>query len=415
MKYTEAIEQLEALGIMPTSMPQLAPMRRALRHVGLAERIDPHTNIIVAGTNGKGTTAATLSRLITSAGNKVGLYTSPHLVSTTERFRINEQDISEEQFVSAYQKLRPIIDAEGLTHFEALTLIAAELFFAMERVDYAIWEVGLGGLYDATNAIPHSFCAISRLGLDHQAILGQTLPEIACQKFGVIGKNAVVVSSPLDPSLSALRQEVITRQSCRWVDSKPVDLIGTNQLSTPWGPALMALPGARAVENTALALTLFEQMGFDASSALPCLEQVRWPGRFSPFGADRFACPAYLSGDHNLQGVESLIQILSQHSWQTLHLVVGIGRDKPVTEMLQRLCALPRVKLYLTETPFKPLYLEEYPAPFKSQAVLQNKNISVLLERVQREAGSADLIVVTGSLYLVGEISKRRSTAKSTA
>jgi dihydrofolate synthase / folylpolyglutamate synthase len=415
MNYREAVEELEKLGIMPLGMPELAPMQRALEKAGLARGIDPKRNIIVAGTNGKGSTSATLSRLLVAADQRVGLYTSPHLVTTRERFRVGDEDISEEEFCVAYLALKDVIQEESLTHFEALTLIAAYIFFSGKTcapVDWAIWEVGMGGLYDATNAIPHHFCAITKLGLDHTAVLGNTLKEIAFQKFGVIGKNAVVIHAPMEPELSVLRAEVSSRTHCRWIAAKVVVPVkfnaefDMNRVATPWGKARLSLCGARAAENTGIALTLFETLGFEPARFLHSLSEVRWPGRFSEFGSGRFPCPAYVSGDHNDSGVDSLLQILDGLSWETLHLVVGIGKDKNAELMLEKLSTLPRLKLYLTETSFKPLTLEDYPARFKDLAVVQNKNFSPLLAHLGQEAAAGDKVVVTGSLYLVGDVLK---------
>ncbi len=407
MTYLEVVHELEQLGIMPLGMPALASFRRALERTGFAYGIDPGKNIIIAGTNGKGSTAATLSRLLLAAGQRVGLYTSPHLVTTRERIRLNDEDVSENDFVFAYRALKKVIQEEELTHFEALTLIAAFIFFSgrtAPAVDWVIWEVGMGGLFDATNAIPHRYCVITKLGLDHTAILGTSLREIAFQKFGIIGKNAVVVYSPMEPELSALRAEASARTGCEWIAAKQVEAVSPNRVSTPWGDAALSLCGARAAENTGTALTLFEVMGFEPTPVLHALSRVRWPGRFSSFGTDRFPCPAYLSGDHNGQGVESLLQILEGFSWDILHLVVGIGRDKDAGLMLKRLCGLPRMKLYLTETPFKPTRLEEYPSRFKKLAIAENVDSAQLLSLIGKNAVSRDLIVVTGSLYLVGQI-----------
>jgi dihydrofolate synthase/folylpolyglutamate synthase len=407
LTYPEAVKELEQLGIMPTSMPQIAPMQRALAKTGLLGRMDASRNVIIAGTNGKGSTAATLSALLHSAGQRVGLYTSPHLVTTRERIRIGPHDVSEDHFARAYVALKNVIEEEKLTHFEALTLIAAWILHSGEiikPVDWAVWEVGLGGLYDATNAIPHHFCAITQLGLDHQAILGNSLPEVAAQKFGVIGKDAVVVHSPMDPCLEPLRKQTAARTGCRWISAKEGRSLDLARVQTPWGPAKLSLLGARAAENTALALTLFEAMGFSPEKHLSSLSEVRWPGRFSRAELPGFACPVYLSGDHNAAGIESLLEILSQLKWVKLHLVVGIGKDKDGEEMLTRLMTLPNALLYLTETAFKPLALANYPARFRKQAVLCNADVSQVLQDIRRKAAPGDLVLVTGSLYLVGQI-----------
>lgn len=405
--YADIIEELEKLSIMPTTLPQLAPMQSALAKSGLLEQIDASRNLIIAGTNGKGSTAATLSTLLLAAGQRVGLYTSPHLVTTRERIRIGHDDVSEADFAQAYGALKNVIQAEKLTHFEAITMIAAWIFYSGQGgkpVDWAVWEVGLGGSFDATNAIPHSACAVTALGLDHQAILGRTLPEIAAQKFGVIGPDAVVVHGPMDPCLEPLRNETAARTHCHWIAAKEVRSLDLERIQTPWGQAKLSLMGPRAAQNTAIALTLFEALGFSPAAHLHALARVRWPGRFSRAELPGFSCPVYLSGDHNAAGIESLLEILSQLKWAKLHLVVGIGKDKEVDAMLTRLTTLPGVKLYLTETPFKPHALADYPARFRKAAVYCDQDVLRLLNDIRKLATAEDLVLVTGSLYLVGQV-----------
>ncbi len=419
MTYANVVAELESLGVMPVGIPKLEPIRRALNQLDYFGTIDPKKNIVIAGTNGKGSIAATLSRLLVSAHQRVGLYTSPHLVTTCERIRIQDQTVTEDQLVWAYQSVRDIIHREHLTHFEALTLLAVVLFYSHSSepsVDWAIWEVGLGGLWDATNAIPHHYCGIGRLGLDHQAILGNTLEEIAFQKFGVIGKNNQVVYSPMDLTLQNLRNSITLQTDCRWIAARSVELQGLHHLVTNWGSANMKLCGWRAAENTALALTLFEEIGFHPEAHLGALEQVDWPGRYAQWEkGDVFRCPFYLSGDHNLQGVDSLIEILSHFHWNHLHLIVGIAEDKDAEAMLEKLSHLPRSKLYLTETAFKPMRLDQYPERFQKIAKQKEREVMQIISTLRDHAVSDDLVIVTGSLYLVGKVLSQLGTLSEMA
>lgn len=394
MNYAQAIQELESLGVMPSRQPSLVPIRDALHRAGLFERLNPRRNIVIAGTNGKGTTAATLSALLHSAGHRVGLYTSPHLVTTRERIRVAETDVSEEEFAATYAHLKPIILSSGLSHFEALTLMAAEVFSA-QGTEWNVWEVGLGGLWDATNAIPHDFCGIAALGLDHQDLLGPTLEDIAVQKFGIVGPGNRVVSQPLRKELEPLRVRTCARTHCDWSEAPPL---------SRWGKPLLNLAGKRAEKNTALALALFEALGFQPEAHLHALSRVRWPGRFSRVNIPGFPCPVYASGDHNLQGVLSVTEILSSMSWGTLHLLVGIGRDKDAQGILSALTSLPNHRIYLTETPFKPLPLARYPESFKNRAVLLEPDPLVALRGIRDFAQPGDVVLVTGSIYVVGRV-----------
>ena len=408
-RFQQIVNYLEARTMMPTRPPSLESTKTALLKSGLFQKLDPAKNIIVAGTNGKGTVCATLSRLLHSAGTRVGLYTSPHLVYTTERIRIAEQEISKEQFVAAFDAVFTWIEKENLTHFEALTLIAAWIFYSgvlSIPVEYAIWEVGLGGRFDATNAIPHQHCGITRLGLDHQNLLGDSLTAIAAEKFGVVSKGNTVVFSPMETCLEPLKSEVIRKTNSTWVAAAKIESINSHAVRTPWGQAELALVGDRAAENTATALSLFAQLGFDPSKHLGALSQVQWPGRFQRLTCSTLscACPIYLSGDHNPQGIESLLSILQRMAWNTLHIVIGIAHDKDATQMLQKLSELKSVKLYLTETPYKTRPLAEYPRIWREKAVTENPDVMDLLRTLGTQAQADDLIIVTGSLYLVGKV-----------
>ena len=181
---------------MPKSMPGLDKIKRALVKTDWYTKVDPKKIVIVAGTNGKGTTSAALESLLLHAGQRVGFYSSPHLVSTTERIRLNGRDISEAEFLNVFHRCETLIKECELSHFEALTLMAGEYFFgAMNTapLDFSILEVGLGGTYDATNAFPHKYVVITKLGLDHVSILGSTIQDIAVNKFGVVSNKSIVV------------------------------------------------------------------------------------------------------------------------------------------------------------------------------------------------------------------------------
>ena len=184
MNYHQAVAESEALPIMPDRAPSLEPTRRGLARLGLPAFPDSRV-VIVAGTNGKGSVCACLESLLIAAGQTVGLYTSPHLVETTERFRRNGRDISPDEFTHAYLAVCERTRGLGLTHFELLTLMAYWIFVGANgtpAVDWLILEVGLGGIWDATNAIPHRYWVITSLGYDHQNLLGSTLTEIAANK-----------------------------------------------------------------------------------------------------------------------------------------------------------------------------------------------------------------------------------------
>ena len=415
MTYEQVVQNLESLSIMPKTMPGLEKLKKALSHKSWYQSLDSQKIITVAGTNGKGTTCAALEALLISAGQKVGLYTSPHLISTTERIRSNGQNISRENFIKLYLENENLIRTYQLTHFESLTLMAADYFFSQQYLDFAIFEVGLGGTYDATNVFPNGLSIITALGMDHQNILGNTIQEIASNKFGIIKKNSVVVHHVLPEETNELFHATLEKTdsrsvaACKWTlkveqkNSMPIWFIDTQ-----YGIAEINIPGARACENIATALTAFEVLGFNPQKHLNCLKQIKWQGRMQMINLPEINCPVFLSGDHNPQGVQSLIDLLKYYQWQTLHLVVGVGQDKDAENIFSQLLQLPRHKLYLTVTPFKGRALSDYSKQVKEHSAAQNENIIELLKSIQTKAD--DMILVTGSLYLVGEVLKQLST-----
>jgi len=412
-KYKDAVRELEALPIMPARAPSLEPTCEGLKRLGLP-KFPASRVVIVAGTNGKGTVCACLEALLLQAGQTTGLYTSPHLEETTERFRLNGDDVSEAEFVETYETVREKTRGLPLTHFEILTLMAYSMF-SHHSVDWMILEVGLGGLWDATNAIAHETCVITQLGLDHQNLLGSTLSEIAANKFGVIESGATVIHSPFPAEISPLVERTRLAKRARFIPS--VDFESTSTLdgpdcdepqfwiSTRFGRTRLSLPGPRAAQNAATALTTFEALGFDPARSLEALSRIRWPGRMEKVEIPGAPCPVYLSGDHNPQGIASLLELLKAYPRKQLHLLVGVGKDKDLDGILTPLRELKDTRIVLTETPFRGQGLSEYGRWLElSDGACADPQEA--LEAMFRDAGSDDLIVVTGSLYLVGAIRK---------
>lgn len=408
LSFNSVVSTLEALNIMPKSMPGLEKLKQALQHKTWFRNLPPEKIITVAGTNGKGTTCAALETLLLSAGKKVGLYTSPHLISTTERIRVNGEPVTEEQFIELYLQNKNLISKYDLTHFESLTLMAADCFFAKNDLDYIIFEVGLGGTYDATNVFPNRYSIITALAMDHQNILGNSVLEIAQNKFGIIKPNSKVFHHPLPAEVIALFSKVLTETNSQAIPA----IVGSVTcekshepfwfLKSPWGKTLINLPGQRACDNIMTALTVFEELGFEPQNHLHSLERIPWQGRMQKISWPGIAAPVYLSGDHNIQGVQSLVHILHFFEWNELHLVVGIGQDKAAEEMLRVLLTLPRAKLHLTKTPFKGRSVTDYPEELRVRSEEENDDVIELLNTLR--TGPNDLVVVTGSLYLVGQV-----------
>jgi dihydrofolate synthase / folylpolyglutamate synthase len=390
MQYNQVIQYLESLTIMPKTMPGLEKIRSAVTSKDWFPKLDPKKIITIAGTNGKGTTAAALEALLLSTGKKVGLYTSPHLVNTTERIRVNGLDISETAFAQLFLDNKATIEKDELSHFESLTLMAADYFFTQD-LDFVILEVGLGGIYDATNIFPNHYAVITKIGFDHENILGNNLIDIAKNKFGIIKQGAVVVHHHLDTQFKNLIEETQHKTNSTWISGSEMSRVFETNLIGP-----------RAQENIATAVKVFATLGFNFEPHKSALKKINWPGRMQLISWPGMSCSVYLSGDHNPQGIESLIEILESYQYEYLHLIVGIGVDKSGDEMLQQILSIPRVKLYLTETPFKGRKFEDYPEFAKQVAIMSDRDGISLLNKIKPQP--KDMVVVTGSLYLVGKV-----------
>lgn len=418
MNFTQIVQLLEAKGIMPKSKPGLEKIRSAVTQKSWFNKLDSKKIITVAGTNGKGTTCACLEALLLAAGKRVGMYTSPHLIQTTERIRIQGRDISEVEFCQLFEANAALIESEQLSHFESLTLMAADFFFSelfSQKLDFVIFEVGLGGLYDATNIFPNGYSIITALGFDHIDILGKTLDEIAKNKFGIIKNKNQVIHQRLDVSLWDLKNIYRHQTESVWTETKPFtaqeSTADLQMVASPWGSYKINLLGSRAAVNSMTALTAFEAIGFDPAQYLQALATVRWAGRMQKVFLEKYHFPVYLSGDHNPQGVDSLLEIVKQMQSKDFHFILGIGKDKNASDMLKKIFDLPHAKFYLTETPFKGIAVKDYPAEFLRKAQFVHSNIENVFEFIhkQDQITQDSCLIVTGSLYLVGQVLKNHS------
>lgn len=365
-------------------------------------KIDASRVIVVAGTNGKGSVCAMLEQLLRDEGFRVGLFTSPHLIDITERIQINRISISRSDFVDRFYEAQKIANGQYLTRFEYLTLMALH-HFHQSNVDYMIFEVGIGGRRDAVNAIPHETCVLTKIGMDHEELLGATLEEVAKEKIGI-------VNNPEEQRFIYLNQDVVmVPNSVR--EAKPVeptagqviyDLEGEPIfcLDSFMGGAPLSLKGTRSVENACVALAVFQSLGYSPFKRLTSLKNTSWLGRMHRLEGQTKRI--YLSGDHNPLGMESLKRLLEHYRYDKIYFVVGIGKNKNISQMLEILRTVPRSYVVLTETIFKPsnrggesLDLEYEPDPVRA--------VETILPRMTPK----DMLVVTGSLYLVGHFLKR--------
>jgi dihydrofolate synthase/folylpolyglutamate synthase len=426
LNYADLVEILKlSLDREPARQERFEAFRRAvwfyLSSVGTAL---PEAGVgvtLVGGTNGKGTVSKTLETLLASSGARVGLFTSPHLIEPTERIRSMGRDLTQIEMVQAYVLIEDTVRQFDLSHFEILTLMMIEVFFGdriRPRVDLAIIEVGVGGRLDPTRVVPHETAVLARIGLDHQALLGSTLPEIASEKLAIAeGARRLIYMKP-DASLNEVFADAQQKFSgCEFIEARSfastVDRstevgaggrapsIPSWTIKTPWGEARLALMGERAVQNTSLALEVLAQTDSSVAKLLPAVAKVEWPCRMERLTfAGR---PLFLSGDHNELGVESLYELLSRFQYQKLWIVAGISKGKPIKTMIDLYLQNPRANLILTRTTFRPIELSAL-EPFRPRAVAIVDGALRALELALSLASPNDLVVVSGSLYLVGDL-----------
>lgn len=408
MNYRDVVEILKVSQDRPARDERFETFKRAVSFYG----VEPSSEVIlVAGTNGKGTVSATLARLL---GANVGLFTSPHLVEPTERIATDGRDLTPDEMVRAYELIEPTVQKFDLSHFEILTLMMIEVFWGgriRSPVRCAVIEVGVGGRLDPTRVIPHETAVIARIGLDHEAILGHTIEAIAREKLAVAeGARRLVFMKPQAELTSVFAEARAKYAPCEFIEARTFAGSIAKEagrpswmIETPWGQAPLALMGQRAVENTSLALEVLHAMGRPIDLAK--LKEVKWPGRM-----ERVQDRVYLSGDHNEQGVESLREIIGHFDYETLWLVVGIGKGKPANAMLEKYRKIPRAKLILTKTYFRQVDASEF-AQLKGD--LKIDDAFEALQKAIASAGPKDLVVVSGSLYLVGDLKRMMAGSKA--
>jgi len=382
---------------------------------------NPHQNfraIHIAGTNGKGSTAAMLSAILTDMGMQVGLYTSPHLVRFNERFRINDQDVDDQGIMDVFRRVKDVVDErEPPTFFEMTTAMALS-FFAEKGVDWAILEVGMGGRLDATNVIQPQMTIINNVAFDHQEFLGATLGRIAREKAGIIKQGVPLITAVRQPVALAVIKErcsALNAPCYRVGQQIKVRSRGKQRFSyrgLKWRLDNLQLPlaGRHQLLNAATALGALEVL--EQSGQLPPtrshvregLRKTRWPGRLERF---RERPPVLLDGAHNYAGVVALCKALQEeYTYKRLIIVLGIMADKDLRGMLHKLAFLADY-IILTRPKYEraaePESLREVAGEFANRTELI-RSVRQALQRAMILATHEDLVVVTGSLYFIGEV-----------
>jgi dihydrofolate synthase/folylpolyglutamate synthase len=391
----------------------LGPVTRLLRSLG-----NPHENyrtVLIGGSNGKGSVAAMLSSVLTRGGFTVGLYTSPHLIDFRERIRINNRMIEQEDLSHLIDQVRNVV-TEDVTYFEFSTAVAF-LHFYRCQVDVAVLEVGMGGRLDATNVVDSDVSVITNVSLEHQRYLGRKLNSIAREKGGIIKRNGICLTAAKQATVIKTLEHICSdRQSRLYRVGKEIRVrrskggtFSYDGISKTYQNLSIPLMGRHQVDNAALALAaleLLEDNGYSIAeeTIVRGLREVRWEGRLEILNDNP---RLIVDGAHNPAAISVLYRALKDDfTYDRLILIFGVLKDKNYDAMLRKLA--PLADSIIVTRPKEERALQ--PDTLRSVAHHYNKNVEVIddprqaLLQAVRRAHAHDLICVTGSLYLVGEI-----------
>jgi dihydrofolate synthase / folylpolyglutamate synthase len=438
--YEIAIARMYALGHELAQTPShkfdLAHMRVLLAALDNPERRFP--SVLIAGTNGKGSTASTLASILRASGVRTGLYTSPHLVRINERIQIGGEPISDSDFALVHDLVdrtaeRLVGENELPWHpsfFEMLTAIAFE-YFSRRKVEIAVLEVGMGGRLDATNVVEPRVSVITDVSLDHQKFLGDTVAEIAAEKAGIIRPGGVVVTLPQQPQANDVIGNTILELGARGVSAVPYVppvspasgaylTAGAGKMAVSryplqvMGEQIMVetpLLGRHQLRNVALAIAAAEELGRQgfpvrAASVEQGIRETRWPGRFQVLPAAGDAPEYVLDVAHNPAGAWALRSTLSAgYPDRPLTFVFGAMRDKAIGEMTEILFPLAeRVIATRADNPRSASPEEIRDAASRtSTSIEEAPDVAAAIELARTSARADAVVVITGSIYIVGE------------
>ncbi|MGH2493533.1 MAG: bifunctional folylpolyglutamate synthase/dihydrofolate synthase [Ktedonobacteraceae bacterium] len=451
MNYSEALAYLYSLSDFERGGPfSHAPEENLPREARLLAAVgnpqQRYNCTLIAGTKGKGSTAACIERVLREAGLRTGLYTQPDLHTFRERMRVNGHLISEQQMAELVTELRTKVEQIEQLHefgsyitYEVATALAL-LYFARQQVEHAVLEVGLGGRLDATNVTEPLVSVIASISYDHMQILGNTLTEIATEKAGIIKPRGIVVTSAQAPEallaiarISNARQAHLIRVGAMAddpaqaeVDAELLPAISYRytleeraaeyQRFTVVAPGRVynnleiPLAGQHQLENATLALATLETLrekgvAWNEDALRRGLRNVFWPARMEVVGHDP---TIVVDGAHNTDSMQKLLLALQESfHWHRLFIVLGVARDKDLPGIVKALSAIDAVVLTRMANP-RAASIEQLHALFEQYAphvqVYTSDTSDSAMDLASDLAGSDDLICATGSLYLAAEV-----------
>jgi dihydrofolate synthase/folylpolyglutamate synthase len=388
-------------------------LERLLRALG-----DPHKSfraIRVAGTNGKGSVCAFLAQILQEAGFRVGLFTSPHLVHPEERIRVNDREISPHEFQEEFERIWAAITElygsasdQYARFFEVLTLMALD-YFRRERVDWAVIECGVGARTDATRVIAAPVAVLTNVELDHRESLGTTITQIASHKAAVVAPGGTLITAESKPE--ALRE---IERECHLKNAQLVqlDLSGLKVRAQSWDGQRftwrdwenleISLVGSYQLSNAVLALEAARAVGISEGAIRAGLRKTHWPGRMELIQKNPHVM---LDGAKNPAGMRALRTALALLPYERAFLVLGISDRKDAEAMIREIAPMAQ-EVIVTRAAFRGLD-PEYVASVVRRCGVPCEVVTpppLALEAALRRAHKDDLICVTGSLFVVGEV-----------
>lgn len=420
MNYTESMKYLNSFGRFGSKLG-LERTEELLKLFGNPQ--DDFKSVHIAGTNGKGSVTAMVSSILREAGFRTGMYTSPHLDDFRERIEMDGVPISRDELTSLVERIKPLIlevkrKASHPTFFEVTTAVAFK-YFSEKKVDYAVVEVGLGGRLDATNILKPEVSVITNIGLEHTDILGKTISSIAREKGGIIKPGIPVVTA--ESKGEALR---VFERICKESDAKLIllkkdasikklrcDLNGCLfDLKTQVGSyskLRVPLLGEHQIENAALSVLVAEQLGIDERHIHTGLQKVKWPGRLEIIQRKPLLV---MDSAHNPPAMRILRNSLKLFSYDKLILVTGVMKDKAIGDIMREIA--PAADYIIINKPN--LERAAQPEIIMKEAKKYGKPIKVVddvkcsVRYAKSMAGRNDLILVTGSVYMLSEARAKR-------
>lgn len=422
MRYRDAVAELD--GRQPEGMkPDLG------RIEAVAELLDNpqlrYPTVHVTGTNGKTSTVRLVTRILCAHGLSSGRYTSPHLAEVTERLGVCDDDIEDEDFADAYAHLLPVLEqvdrrGERVTYFETLTALAY-LWFADKPVDVGVFEVGMGGQWDATNLVRGDVAVVCSIDLDHPE-LGSAVEEVAREKAGIIKEGStVVVQDPNEPTMavidaraSAIGASLMVLGRDFWLDG-PLPAVGGQQLMVrtehaEYGDLLLPLHGAHQALNAAAAIAASEALlgrALNGEALQQALAGATSPGRLEVVSRHPLVV---LDGAHNPHAARALAGSLSAaFTWERLHLVIGVLDRKDVEGIVDPLALQADVAYACRNSNPHSRPAEDVAAACDRAGVpaTSYEDVGAAIAAAEAAAGPDDLILVTGSLYTVADARPR--------